>query len=47
MPVITPLNGSNYIKIVTQFDDQQLEISLLEKLLELFTTNLGRLCAGQ
>lgn len=35
------------IKVVAWFDDQLLEISLLEKLLDLFVTNLGRLCAGQ
>lgn len=40
-------DNGDYIKIVARFDDQLLEISLIEKLLVLFTTNLGRLCAGQ
>lgn len=45
--VIHNYDNGDHIKIMVQFDDQLLEESLIEKLLDLFITNLGRLCAGQ
>ena len=40
-------DNGDHLKIMAKFDDQLLEIALLEKLLDLFTAKLGRFCTGQ
>ena len=45
--IFNTYDNGDHLKIMVRFDDQVLETSLIEKLLDLFTTKLGRICSGQ